>query len=1345
MACLATSYEEMKAYLKNKRAIYFFTPKNTVADTIEALDHTTNSFGLSTVPVSPKDKGDDKRRYTLKNGVGGFFVDTFLSWRVTDKVNKLFKRGKTEEEIEAYREDPNNIAKAAFGTKGHEVAQMIGEKYYQHKMTGAAYDEAAILSYAKSGEYTFNKSQFDNLQQGVKTIIDEIFAFQRRIDPKGTVHIRFEQLLIDPVKDVGGTMDVIAIFSDKTATVYDYKFLTAGYDHTQGYGESKELITDSFIYQSKKEAWKLQLSTYKEILLNRYGLKDVRATKVVPVWIDYKDEPSKKKVNKVLIGKSQSEYLKYIHATYSKTNISEIDELLKSRYKELERLKKGPKDDAKMLKIHRIEDSIYALIEENNIEYIINDALSIATEYYDKTDLTYEELNDVINYLKTVSSFQQLFEERADVISSQDPELYHAIITVMKKKYDSGITVYDKLRNIRSISGILNEKLINKLVTDEGGIEVRDEQNRIVLKDDDFFTKTFLSTSESSNEVFQMAQRNFEKSYQNMREDLAKFYDKLNEVDLEVTKWLKNTGKGGLHTYLMNQYGNLHSRFNEKFFKDRASALSKKSSTWFINHYEIKDKNRLGETYAEWMVRAKKEYLELLERRYKYLKEEDEMKYNAAISKSLKEWIDTNDLTLNDDGTAAHPTAWLRSRWLTPTKATITAYKSKEFAFIESNEPLLNYYNALLDFNAEFKDILGYDSISANFLPKIRADFIEKLNEGNINAVKEDLSQIFNIRQDDTSFGMYDPTTGEIDKRVPVFFTNPFLKEDGTVDLNQQSKDITRSYLLFAKMAYNNKYMTEIEAKIQALKGVLSAAKYEMVNEKGQKVFDFMHNIATSNNTPGDTPNEKIFNALVDYHLYGIRVQPFQGKPTFTNTTLKLKNYVSMKMLGLGVMGATAGYVAAKSQAWIEGRKGVIYNTAQWNNATKLQAMEFNKYHAFAYFFGVHNDGMLQDIAKGTGSIHQMLGDRTIKEGVRKYINQRTLMRPFSYLDERIDNHIAVAMAQNYGVDESGNVRRMVNLPEGSKSIWELFNYNKEAVSLKVDPEGLKKILIQFRNIVRAGQKGIKGTMNDEDINYAQTNLILNLVSQFKTWMPGVINERFGKLKYNQILDAPQWGRYKALWNEVEFREGANTAIYVLGTTAKLLTYAAKDLITFGGIRRTVFGSKINLNEEAAKIYFMNFQQLNPDSKLTFEEFLEIKRAGIRSSLVELQVFLTLSAMIVAMRGDWDDDGDAMWKDNWIAHKLFQILNKASSEIAFTFNPLDYAKLIQNPLPIASLFVDAAKLLQNTADTTRDVIIGQNNKNDTTGGFYYTVGMIPGGLQLRKFLDITDVDINRER
>lgn len=1358
MPCLPNSHEELKSYIKNKRAIYTFSSDSTYVDINEAIKHSKENFGLNIANVPPKEVGDDLRRYTLRNSNGGF-TDAFLSSRVSDKVNKLFKRGKTEAEVEAYKVNKNNIIKREFGSKGHQILELLGKAYYDSKLSGKPYSKDAIYKEAANGEYKFRPIDVDNLELGVKEIVDEIFALQAKIDSSAKPFIHFEAFIADPTKDMGGTMDVFTIFSNKTAITYDYKFLNAGSDSTFGTGANKILTSDGFIHGIKKEGWKLQQGTYKKILLERYGIADVLATKIAPVWIDFAGKIENKKLNKVRIGKQQSEYLKHIHATYAKTGIEEIDKLLKSRYTELERLKRQTgKTPIVKEKIKAIEQSIYDLVEEHNIETMINNALNVAKEYMNVPvdTISFEELNNVIQYLQTISGFQQLFEEKAYLVEKHDKELYDNIIKVLKKQYGANVTGYDKLRNIRSIYGLLLDKRVEKLVQ-ETGIEIRDEAGNIALSDDDALSKMFLSTSELQNEIYQIAQNSFSEAHQNTRTSLQTWYDKLSKSDREVSIWLKSRGESysDLYKHLLDPTtGNMFGRVSKEFYKQRTNAKVNKDANWFVKHYDVRETNAKGETYKDYYERTKREIAEFWSNNLQNLKEENEAQFRKEVGDKIANWITQNSLELNADGTPKYPEAWLRSYWIKLKPAILEANKSKEYAFIESHPALLNYFNTLQEFNRESREVLGYSEIPSNFLPKVRADVIEKMQAGGFKPIIEDISQFLNIRQDDTEFGHQDIDTGEFVKRVPIFYTNPFQDADGNIDLQQQSKDITKSYLLFAKMLYNHKYMTEIEAKILAMKEMLKVAKYDVTNEKGGKVFDFMHNMAKAEDSDRETSSLEVFNNIVDHHLYGIRVQPFQGKKQLTKLAMNLKNFVSMKTLGLSFVGSSAGYLAAQLQAITEGKKGVIYKSEHYTNATKLQATQYDKYHAFAYFFGVHNDDLLQQVAQGPNKVQNWLGDRTTKDAVRSYITQRTLMRPYSYFDERLDNHISVAMAQNYGIDENGNLKRLVNLPEDSKSIWDMFQYNKKDGDIKfgnLTDEGLKKILIAFRTAVRHGQKGIKGTVNEEDINYAQTHLILNLMSQFKSWMPGIINERFGKLRYNKLIDAPQWGRYRALWDENEFKQSAGTAMYVARTTANMLTYIAKDLITFGGVRRSFFGDKVKIDDSAARQHYEAFKQLNPKSELTFDEYIEVKRAAIRASLMEAQIFISFLAVIAMLGSDWDDDDIPMWRETWAMRQVYRILNKSKSEIAFTFNPTDYAKLLANPLPMSSLFVDTAKLLNNTVDESMDILFGEERliggtkSNDPTSLTYYSLGFIPGMYQIRRFFELFEVDERRDR
>ena len=112
---------------------------------------------------------------------------------------------------------------------------------------------------------------------------------------------------------------------------------------------------------------------------------------------------------------------------------------------------------------------------------------------------------------------------------------------------------------------------------------------------------------------------------------------------------------------------------------------------------------------------------------------------------------------------------------------------------------------------------------------------------------------------------------------------------------------------------------------------------------------------------------------------------------------------------------------------------------------------------------------------------------------------------------------ITVAMAQNHGIDKEGVLQRLVDLPAGTKSLWESFSKNHKEGNLII--EGLTQSSYEdFRLRVKAMARKIKGEMSDENITAFSTSLTGQIMMQFKSWMPGVVESRFGDRKYNDVL-----------------------------------------------------------------------------------------------------------------------------------------------------------------------------------------------------------------------------------
>jgi len=210
MACNFPRIDELRNYIKNGKNVPLYNnPNPTQTEISEAMDYMNRSMGLTEIPnINPKDKGDDKRRYTVRSETGDFFTDAYLEKRVSDKTNKKFKKGRTEEEVEAIRNDPNNIIKREFGTAGHSLADELGQLYYNTKI-GGTYPKnfAQLVKEYGEGEYPFNPDQVASLYKGVKAIIDEVFLKQSKINPDINPIIKFEQYVGDTLMLGKGTPD----------------------------------------------------------------------------------------------------------------------------------------------------------------------------------------------------------------------------------------------------------------------------------------------------------------------------------------------------------------------------------------------------------------------------------------------------------------------------------------------------------------------------------------------------------------------------------------------------------------------------------------------------------------------------------------------------------------------------------------------------------------------------------------------------------------------------------------------------------------------------------------------------------------------------------------------------------------------------------------------------------------------------------------------------------------------------------------------------------------------------------------------------------------------------------
>ena len=125
-------------------------------------------------------------------------------------------------------------------------------------------------------------------------------------------------------------------------------------------------------------------------------------------------------------------------------------------------------------------------------------------------------------------------------------------------------------------------------------------------------------------------------------------------------------------------------------------------------------------------------------------------------------------------------------------------------------------------------DLKDYDELPDNFVPWLRADIVEQFFTNGLSAslanFQRSIINIFDIQDDNTIKGnayntinKINPETGEEMHSIPKLFLNPLKNKDGLIDKTLKSYDLSKSLYLFAEMAYNYQYMSEIEGNVNAL------------------------------------------------------------------------------------------------------------------------------------------------------------------------------------------------------------------------------------------------------------------------------------------------------------------------------------------------------------------------------------------------------------------------------------------------------------------------------------------------------------------------------------------------
>lgn len=1286
----------------------------------------------------------------------------FFGEEIESRISELYKRraGLKEQDVN----EDNKIAR-----EGGDRIHLVEFELMNAIARGEGNIDAIRAKYTAPQDFQLSQKMFNNLLALVKDQYKKILAIQERIKPGGKINFYLEKFAADNLKDVGGRTDIVAVFSNNTGVILDYK--TTQRNNPIGYGVHGKEVVRSPLPFGDIRAYDVAMGEYRKLWENIIGVTKILQTRLLPIAVAYKVKPHDeitpgsrylRQFDEVIAFQPSSDFMKPIPVGGERSRWEGINSLIEKQYNHIASLeeawKKTPSEETKSRikeRIGRIEKSIIKSLVDEDIASLLNTMYELSRDVesrLDELDLNPDGTINPnaldINEVKLLRSEMEVYYDIIKYTNSYFTDLEKND----KDKYDSLIS---KIKDIEPHYNKIRIELINRheQMVLEAVSDMHKDENGNLLPYSELSTPdlTFARISAIDNPIFQAAWKLIQDAQYETKQKFNALDEQVHKITDALFKWGKDNGyknRIDIFKIIINEKtGNLFAKLDPKFYEKVDAALASKddaSVEFMKKNFRIKNEDKWDENYKFRHEAFKNSLMNDLNNLKASINpltgsittvRELKRQYDSR----LKQWEDNHDLRKSD-------VAWVfegnRIKYLQVSKEAINENLSDEYKSFQHIKPVVDYYDMWNTRMEEFANILGitrYHDLPYNFIPNIRKEMIEHLSMDNMNifaAIKE-FSDSFNVREED----VYISHVGAdgISRKIPILFMNKF-STDGKVDNTKKSYDLSTSLKIFGHMAYNYEHMNSIEPKILGLRTLLGDPSPEQggIQAKdrfGRKIVGKIQPYLTKEGRVTET--YRLFEDITDYYLYGIKFKDSSMLPGIDTVHLlsKAKNFNSSIKLGFALIPALGAFGAGTLGSIFTGKKGIMYTSEHYNNATKYIFKEAEKYKGLSKYIDPENDSYLdRSIGKDTASWQ------------KKWMRDRTLFGFLREADKRIMRNIMVAMSQNFGVKEDGGIIRLNRKSmtpeerEKYKSIWDL---TETAADGTTTVKGLSKDgYIAFREAVKNTAGEIIGNMNPDDIGKMDTSLYVNQFMAFRSWMPEIIKERLGKLRWDSKTQSMKWGRFNVLKGEFSMELSENEKVdyhlmskYMLDILIPKVTNLIYDVVLFGLAPSRMLKTQ---NLERAKAHFNKWLAQHPEARkdgTTFEDYLEIKEAQIKAVITEIRVISSILAlaMFLGMKGD---DGEPRYYSNWATRTMYKIFTKTGSELTFMWNPTEFERLLKNPFPVVSLISLFKNTVVNTFDETRDTVFGENSKQDKAPMWYYTSQWVPGMTQLTRFAEV---------
>lgn len=1149
-----------------------------------------------------------------------------------------------------------------------------------------------------------------------------------------------EVKIFDQKTKIAGSIDLLVVQPDGIVDIYDWKSqeIYRGQDDLKPY---------------KEDMYRIQLENYRKILQLQYGFKNFGKVRAVPIKTQFIYKNNSIYGLKTLeIGDidpnlipEDKNYLLPVTLKNESTGNEQLDELIKKLNGIYDKIKntKYSKEEVykKREELGKLRLVLRDLQLRNRIDRLVDLGLLEYKKYSDLLEsktLTGKDLMEGIKIL-------DVFGESGVMLYELREEYYE---TIKEKGDKKAIAAYEEMNKKFLMMTSKVSKLIQdmKKYRDQQAKELGEKRGIMNLLDPEepvgFFAGTFQALSNIKQKAFRVFSSILRKAQNDRDVRFQDSVDKLTSLKENFTKWASSKDLSTTAAMEMmlevddkgNWNGNFLDKYKPEFYQLRKKAIASGDALWVSKNMEYDEK-----AYKE----AEKKQIEFFKSvLYSYDKKEND----ETIGKKIAEWktrhqvIDANgevnmDAILNSKNRFLRPNdEWLSDKW--------------NKLIDPSNKPLKDVYDYFQS-TLRYAENLGMlDGYSPKFIPSMYATKIESLSFGDVKGFSNPM-RLFDDLQVDAGnqySPQIDPTDGTIINRVPVYFTNDIgvKKEDGTMDYSKKSRDLFKVFAVWSKHMYNYEAMQSIEDA--------SIMLVEAEKSKKSVVVDFIFGNPVIENgriktTDTNDPNAKLLSEFVNFYLYdqiGGRTKDtkfkIKGKEYSTLKSIQAAvSYFSLKTLGLNLISGTAQFVGGTGNALFQAQKGIVFTKKTWGRSMYLTASSKKAQAALRYL------NILLEAApdRFVDNLSLHLGDKVLNKNNAYFIQRQS--------DKAVQYPVAIAMMLEHMIDkETGNI---VNIQDFVKKKYNYYTdfYNlpsdqREQIKAKIDKEvgelqekesllsvgvldkdgnfsipGIERTdeaYAAFRDKIKGVNKRILGNQSRDDINRIRTTLFGSALMQFRSWIPEMVEERTGQLKWDDELQTWSYGKFRVFFGDL---------------FSKRMPRLLMSIITGFG------DNAIELAKERYQVLQREAYERGEPFEISEGEFIDIYIANLRSMMSELLVVLAISgALFWALSGDDDDDKKGVKK------YLARAIRKYYNEFMFYYSPIEFTRLLKNPVPAVGLAEDLYKITGQVLKEGYGRATGDEELTESAKPMKYLLRILPAGKEFLLTSAALDDDFRKE-